>query len=170
MAWIALLTEKTCPYKVDRHIVIDVPPLRERGRDIVLLIEHFNQKLSANFDRLPLNIDPEAMTALQNYRWPGNVRELRNTIERLLLLHKGNRVSIDDLPDEISHPEASDLMFGSSPRTAPVNMDLHGIESVAIQQAIEQEKGNLTKVASSLGISRPTLYRKINLYGLDRGK
>ncbi|WP_120632727.1 sigma-54-dependent Fis family transcriptional regulator [Ruegeria sp. EL01] len=151
-------------------IVIDVPPLRERGRDIILLAEHFNQKLSKNFDREPLQFDQEAMAALQSYHWPGNVRELRNVVERLCLLHSGSSVSFVDLPEEISNPEPRDSMFGNTPPTTPANLDLHGIESVAIQRAIEQENGNLTKVALSLGISRPTLYRKISLYGLDRKK
>ncbi|MDU9004462.1 sigma-54-dependent Fis family transcriptional regulator [Sedimentitalea todarodis] len=151
-------------------IVIDVPPLRERGRDIDQLVQHFNFTLSTKFERGILEFSPEAMAALRTYRWPGNVRELRNTIERLCLLHGDGAVGLSDLPDEICNPQSSDFLFGGTPAAATGQMDLDGIESVAIQRAIGRENGNLTKVALTLGISRPTLYRKIRQYNLDRGK
>ncbi|WP_372580248.1 sigma-54-dependent Fis family transcriptional regulator [Ruegeria hyattellae] len=151
-------------------IVIDVPPLRERGYDVDLLVHHFNIMLSTKFDQNPLVFDASALAALRAYRWPGNVRELRNIIERICLLHSGGPVTADDLPDEITQPESNDFLFENSAKTAAGNMDLSNIESIAIQRAIEQEKGNLSKVALSLGVSRPTLYRKIREYDLDRGK
>lgn len=151
-------------------IVIDVPPLRERGSDINLLVDHFNNLLSKKFDQAPLIFDPSAITALRAYQWPGNVRELRNLVERLCLLHSGGPVTSDGLPDEITQPESSDFLFANSQSVTTGKMDLSNIESIAIQRAIEQEKGNLSKVALSLGVSRPTLYRKIREYNLDRGK
>ncbi len=151
-------------------IVIDVPPLRVRGRDIDLLVEHFNHAASTKFERGLLKFSPEAMAALRNYRWPGNVRELRNTVERLCLLHTGGVVTVSDLPNEISEPETVDFLTGGPLGATSGSLDLDGVESIAIQRAIDQENGNLTKVAQSLGISRPTLYRKIRQYNLNRGK
>ena len=151
-------------------IIINVPPLRERGRDIDLLVDHFNGTLSAKFDRERLEFDDTAMAAFRAYQWPGNVRELRNIVERLCLLHSGGKVTADDLPNEVTEPEASDFLYGRAPDPASSKMDLSSIESIAIQRAIDHENGNLTKVALSLGVSRPTLYRKIREYGLDRGK
>lgn len=151
-------------------IIIDVPPLRERGRDIDMLIEHFNLKLSEQFNRAPLIFDLDAAKALRDYSWPGNVRELRNTVERLCLLHNGDTVTLADLPDEISQPESSVFLFGDGQSKTKASLDLNEVESIAIQRTIDQENGNLTKAATQLGISRPTLYRKIRQYGLDRGK
>ncbi|WP_237212423.1 sigma-54-dependent Fis family transcriptional regulator [Ruegeria lacuscaerulensis] len=151
-------------------IIIDVPPLRERGCDVDLLIEHFNRVLSEKLERERLNFDNEAIAMLRTYHWPGNVRELRNTIERLCLLHRNGPVTVKDLPREITEPDANDFLFGTSPDVPSTDLGLDSIESRAIQRAIKQENGNLTKVALTLGISRPTLYRKIRLYGLDRGK
>jgi len=151
-------------------IVIEVPPLRERGNDIHLLIEQFNRLLSKKFERPPLIFDESARTALSTYRWPGNVRELRNTIERLCLLSKSERVSMWDLPSDITSPDDDLILPAGRAAVSADQLNLDNIESIAIQRAIELENGNLSKVATSLGISRPTLYRKIKLYGLDRGK
>ncbi|WP_208987486.1 sigma-54-dependent Fis family transcriptional regulator [Roseibium marinum] len=151
-------------------IVIDVPPLRERGKDIEQLIDHINQTVARKFGREPLILDDSARAALCAYRWPGNVRELRNTIERLRLLSPGDHVSVSDLPTEITIPDDDMLLPGDHRTLIPERLNLDAIESVAIQRAIELEGGNLSKVATSLGISRPTLYRKIRIYGLDRGK
>ncbi|WP_299472650.1 sigma-54-dependent Fis family transcriptional regulator [uncultured Roseibium sp.] len=151
-------------------IVIEVPPLRERGDDIFLLIDQFNRTLSRKFGRSPLVFDDSARTALSTYRWPGNVRELRNTIERLCLLSTSERISMWDLPSDITSPDDDLILPGGRAAVPADQLNLDDIESIAIQRAIELENGNLSKVAASLGISRPTLYRKIKLYGLDRGK
>ncbi|WP_299848459.1 sigma-54-dependent Fis family transcriptional regulator [uncultured Roseovarius sp.] len=151
-------------------IVINVPPLRERGRDIDLLVDYFNGMLSTKFEQKPLEFDSTAMAAFRAYQWPGNVRELRNIVERLCLLHSGGIVTADDLPNEVTEPEGSDFLFGKATESSSRKMNLSSIESIAIQRAIDQENGNLTRVALSLGVSRPTLYRKIREYGLDRGK
>lgn len=151
-------------------IVIEVPPLRERGDDIQLLVDQFNGVLSRKFGRPLLTFDDSARTALGTYRWPGNVRELRNTIERLCLLAKSERISMWDLPPDITSPD-DDMILPAGHVSVPADkLNLDDIESIAIQRTIELENGNLSKVAASLGISRPTLYRKIKLYGLERGK
>jgi len=150
-------------------IVIDIPPLRERGNDIDHLIEFFNRKLSRKYDRDMLEIDADSMGALRRYQWPGNVRELRNTIEKLYVLTRDRSISLAELPVEIVDPYrvgGLPAMGSSYPSTA--SMSLEEIESLAIQRSIEMAKGNLAKAAVSLGISRPTIYRKIKRYGLER--
>lgn len=152
-------------------IVIEVPPLRDRGQDIDRLIDYFNDKLCSKYDRDKLCFDTATLEALRHYRWPGNVRELRNIIERLCLLNRKPVVSVSDLPTEIAFPENARL--GSDIQSGTVlnkPMDLDEIESIAIQRTIDLENGNLSKAAAALGISRPTLYRKIKAYGLNRNK
>lgn len=152
-------------------IVIEVPPLRERGQDIARLIEHYNHKLSAKYDHKALEFNTAAIALLQQYRWPGNVRELRNVVEKLYLLDCNRALSISDLPDDIVS-SAQKHPFFSDDTSAPIElpMDLDGVESIAIQRSIDLAGGNLTKAAGSLGISRPTLYRKIRQFGLTRHK
>lgn len=152
-------------------IVINIPPLRDRGQDIDLLIEYFNIKLSNKYARSPLAFNTAALAALHHYSWPGNVRELRNVIERLCLLDSHKIVVTSDLPAEIVHPESINPLSDSDNLLHGANcMDLDEIESIAVQNSIDMANGNLTKAAATLGISRPTLYRKIKLYGLDRKK
>ncbi|ASJ74862.1 sigma-54-dependent Fis family transcriptional regulator [Granulosicoccus antarcticus] len=152
-------------------IVIEIPPLRERGQDLDRLIDYFNEKLSRKFGREKLRFDAATISALHQYRWPGNVRELRNIIERLCLLNHKSIVSASDLPEEIANPNSNAFLSGNEPSMSLNNpMDLDELESIAIQRTIDREKGNLSKVATALGISRPTLYRKIKGYGLNRNK
>jgi len=150
-------------------IVIDIPPLRERGRDVDMLIDFFNRRLSVKYDRSLLEIDADSLSALRRYQWPGNVRELRNTMEKLYVLIRRKTVTLADLPDEIVDPyRVRDLPANGPSIQNDASMSLEEIESLAIQRSIELAKGNLAKAAVSLGISRPTIYRKIKRYGLER--
>src|SRR5919205_4133879 len=79
-------------------IPFEVPPLRERAEDVPLLVEHFNRRFSLAYKKRPKLFEPSAVEALQGYSWPGNVRELRNTIERVVIMHTGAKVSASDLP------------------------------------------------------------------------
>ncbi|SFC29851.1 sigma-54-dependent Fis family transcriptional regulator [Tropicimonas isoalkanivorans] len=151
-------------------VTIEVPPLRERGEDLLLLIEHFCHLFARETDRPPLQFTEEAIAHLRNYRWPGNVRELRNVVQRLFVLTTDSLVTGEDLPPEIrddfSDRRAEDdsitnILSGNSG-------DLESIEACAIRRALVAEKGNLTRVAAVLGISRPTLYRKLKQYHIER--
>src|ERR687895_435503 len=79
-------------------IPFEVPPLRERLEDVPLLVEHFNERFAKSYAKKPKQFLPEAVDAMQSYSWPGNVRELRNTVERVVIMHPGMRVSATDLP------------------------------------------------------------------------
>jgi transcriptional regulator of acetoin/glycerol metabolism len=153
-------------------VSIKVPPLRERGDDVVLLAEHFNRRIAALTGGEPLVFSNDALDALLAWRWPGNVRELKNLVERLHVLAHGRDVGLRDLPAELT---ASDSRL-----EAPLNQwgdvtaeklegTLVDAERQMMKNALAAEGGNLSRVARRLGISRPTLYRKLDQYGIRRG-
>ena len=148
-------------------VAIDVPPLRQRGDDVALLVDYFNSVFAERFSRPRLVFAPAVMDRLKDYRWPGNVRELRNLVERLYLLKSGPEVGLNDLPPEIVEP-ADGLGFSHYVDVEEAPINLENMEALTIRRAIQAEKGNLTRVAEQLGISRPTLYRKIKQYGIPR--
>lgn len=151
-------------------VSIHVPPLRERGADVLLLLEHFNHKIAARNGCAPLEFSAEALDALSTYRWPGNVRELKNLVERLHVLSRADVVSLNDLPGEISTVEAatadSGIQLTASPQTAIRSIE--DAERQVIKDALAAESGNLSRAALRLGISRPTLYRKLDQFGIRR--
>ncbi|WP_300581090.1 sigma-54-dependent Fis family transcriptional regulator [Marivita sp.] len=151
-------------------VTIDVPPLRERGNDIALLIEHFSQRLADETDCPALRFSDDAIAFLRRHRWPGNVRELRNLIQRLVLMSRDGLVTVEDLPPEIRAvaPIKNEADNSIDKILSGDAGDLESIEANAIRRALVAEKDNLTKVAAVLGISRPTLYRKLRRYGIAR--
>jgi DNA-binding NtrC family response regulator len=135
-----------------------VPPLRERGEDIIPLAEHFIEK-----QRPGLRISQEAMNTLEAYPWPGNVRELRNVMIRAAVFAQGSEITVQDLPDEF-HRDT----YASSLASLSV---LGEAERDAIAHVLEQADGHQVRAAQTLGISRRTLQRRIKSYGLrvERG-
>jgi transcriptional regulator of acetoin/glycerol metabolism len=142
---------------------VRVPPLRERERDIELLMEHFNLQLSLRHGVPVRQFGPDVRAAMLAYSWPGNVRELRNLVESLLLTSDQDAVLLSELPEEL-------LASIDQPRTvvqdAPVTSLEEG-ERLAIVRAIKDCQGNLAKAARALGVSRSTLYRKVERYRLE---
>ncbi|MCC5968013.1 MAG: sigma-54-dependent Fis family transcriptional regulator [Natronohydrobacter sp.] len=151
-------------------VTIEVPPLRQRGNDILALIEHFSGHYAQEIGRPKLKFAEDTIALFLNYRWPGNVRELRNLMQRIYLVASGPIVTVRDLPAELRRdddepsPEVDSLETILSGHSG----DLESIEESAIRRTILAEKGNLTRVAAILGISRPTLYRKIRQYQINR--
>jgi transcriptional regulator with PAS, ATPase and Fis domain len=139
---------------------VRIPPLRERTGDTDLLVPHFNELLSRRHDLAPKRFDPAVLEAFRHHNWPGNVRELRNVIESLALMSDEPLITLADLPPDIVPPPAA-------PSAAPVT-SLESLEHKAIEAAIASHSGNLTNAARALGISRTTLYRKMEQYGLER--
>ncbi|SFT84988.1 sigma-54-dependent Fis family transcriptional regulator [Mesorhizobium sp. YR577] len=153
-------------------VSIQVPPLRDRGEDVLLLTEHFNRQIAAAASEDPLEFSHDALDALLAYRWPGNVRELKNLIERLHVLARGRNVGLRDLPKEITTPvseQTSMLAVHVAAGTEQLGSTLVDAERQAMKNALAAEGGNLSRVARRLGISRPTLYRKLDQYGIRRG-
>jgi transcriptional regulator of acetoin/glycerol metabolism len=150
-------------------VSIRVPPLRERGADVRLLVNHFNEKAAQQTGRPPLEFTEEAWAVLQAYRWPGNVRELRNLVARLSLLARMPLIGCEDLPEDV-RGEAPVRALAPQPSREESSWRPHSLEEAerqAVVDALAAERGNLSKVAQRLGISRPTLYRKIQLYGIQ---
>lgn len=147
-------------------VTIHVPPLRERGNDCLLLLDHFNHKLAERRGISSLRFTNEALDMMLAYRWPGNVRELRNLVERLHLLARHRLVGADDLPAEMvmQGPIGSDTSIEAGSQV----LSFAAAERQAIMSALSVEHGNLSKVAYRLGISRPTLYRKMEQFGIKR--
>ncbi|MBT3840428.1 MAG: sigma-54-dependent Fis family transcriptional regulator, partial [Candidatus Marinimicrobia bacterium] len=166
---------------------VTLPPLRERKGDIPLLSMMILKKLRIKYD-MPVNyIGYEALELLQNYDWPGNVRELENTLERCLIISNNKYLMKDDiesvLAEGTSHSIAQKEIVPLSlepipipevaPPTSTVNPITHleiqtlkDLERIAIIQGLERTKWNLSLTAKQLGISRMTLYRKLELHGL----
>jgi sigma-54 dependent transcriptional regulator, acetoin dehydrogenase operon transcriptional activator AcoR len=149
-------------------VSIHVPPLRERRDDVPLLIAHYNAKLAAQTGRPMLEFTADAMDALKAYRWPGNVRELRNLVSRLCLLASTPPVRLEDLPDDVLGEPLQPCAVGVALLTDEPEQarGLEGAERQMVMEALVAEHGNLSRVAQRLGISGPTLYRKIQLYGI----
>jgi transcriptional regulator of acetoin/glycerol metabolism len=143
---------------------IRIPPLRERDIDIDLLVEHFNRRLSQRH-AVPLRrLNPEVMAVLRAYSWPGNVREMRNIIENLLLTSREEEVALDELPAELLDETGT---VGAAEPVLLQSTSLEETERVAIARAVHGAHGNLAQAARSLGVSRSTLYRKLELYQLE---
>ncbi len=142
-------------------IQLRLPPLRERPGDIGLLLRHFLDDLSAQNNREVQGLDQEAMDILINYAWPGNVRELRNVIESMVVLSRGPTLTVDDIPSAIrenAQPAAS--------LKSVSELSLMDAEKQLIISALKTHNGNRTEAAKHLGVSRRTLHRKLNEYGL----
>ena len=140
-------------------IVLDVPPLRDRRRDIPALLDAFIAQLSAIHDVEPPTFIRSARAALLAYDWPGNVRELRNVVERLCILREGKSVRVQDLPPVIREGSAERSPDGDT-LAVPINRRLDEIVDLVIDAAITAEHGNLTRAAQRLGVSVRTLQRR----------
>ena len=140
---------------------LTLPPLRERDGDVVLLAQHYLKTLAEENGKKPFALAPEAMDVLQSYPWPGNVRELRNVIERMVVLGSGSRLTAADLPAAVRDGGAGGLALAS--RAGRV---LRDAERQLIADALRRHKNNRTQAAQDLGISRRTLHRKLNEFGL----
>lgn len=135
---------------------IAIPPLCERSQDIPLLVEHFLRILPVAQGQC-WRVDAAALRLLRAYSWPGNVRELRNVIERAVILAEDGVVTPRCLPADLSSP----LSPASSTRDSKASALLRDMELEQIQTVLEECKGNRTQAAQKLGISRKTLYRKL---------
>jgi transcriptional regulator with PAS, ATPase and Fis domain len=136
---------------------IQIPPLRERAADIVPLSEIFLQEIGRSFGRPPAGLTRDARQALLQYEWPGNVRELRNVLERASILSEGALIEADHLS---LHSNAR------SPRND--TSDLSVVERTMIAKVLQECRGNKTKAARRLGLSRTQLHLRIRKYGLEQ--
>ncbi len=143
---------------------VELPPLRERKDDLPLLINSFIGQFSEENGKLLDGITDTAMSLLYAYDWPGNIRELRNCIERMVVLCRGNILDTIDIPVNIRN-----IISPDSPRSFIQTTDTLNIETNEkrlVLQALQETNGNKTLAAEKLGISRRTLHRKLNEYGI----
>lgn len=137
-------------------IRVELPPLRERGDDVLLLAEWFLHTFSNRYRKPGLKLDGSAESALISWSWPGNVRELQHSIERAVILAEGKVLTADSFQ----------FSAAASSLTASFDGSLHEVESRLIGHALKKNRGNMSAAAAQLGISRQTLYNKIKKYGI----
>ncbi len=151
-------------------LTIELPPLRDRGDDVILLAEHFVKEYCRKYNKKPRRLSSKTRELLKGYRWPGNVRELKNAIERGILLGEGDTV----LPEDVSVSIRSYTTLGESREgtklllnIAPEGITLEEVEKRLIDSILSMTRGNRSQAAKMLKISRPRLLRKIRKYGLE---
>jgi len=138
-------------------LTIVIPPLRERGEDILPLAEHFLAYFAAQTGKPKPGLDPRAQRALLAYPWPGNVRELRNVIERAVIVSQGSTVGLDKL-----------TFLAPTPEAEPASLTLAEVELAHIRRVLATQGGSVGLAAEVLGIDRSTLSRKIKKAGLRK--
>lgn len=145
-------------------IPLELPPLRERADDIPELLRHFFVQARERLGRPELELPDALMPHFQNYRWPGNIRELENVLERLVVLARGETITLADLPESLrTTPAGADSLRLDLPEQG---ISLDAVERELILKALQKFNGNQTHAARYLDISRKTLIYRMEKYGL----
>jgi DNA-binding NtrC family response regulator len=137
-------------------ITIDLPPLRERDKDILELLDFFLEKYVRELGKPVMKFTSRALKTLSEYSWPGNVRELQNLVQRLVIMADDTTIDIADLPDNFRY---------SASRTKGLNRTLLEVEREYILDVLAANKNNISHTAQTLGIDRKTLREKIKKSG-----
>ncbi len=139
-------------------VEIQIPPLRDRIDDIPLLANHFLKSVSKKYNKLVKEITPDAIKKLNQYHFPGNVRELQHLIERAIIMADGNKLTPDDF-----------LLTPSNVKVDDIELDSYNLEEVEkniILKVMKRHAGNISNAARELGLTRTSLYRRMEKYGL----
>lgn len=147
-------------------IPLDIPPLRQRRDDIVVLMEYFLRKHSANSGGKPMKVSAEARKLLLDYAWPGNVRQLESAIERALLLAESDEITVEDLPMEIR--DVARIEGSGGFKLPAEGIDFEQLEKSLLIQAMDQTNWNITRAAKLLGLSFRTMQYRLDKFGLAR--
>ena len=139
-------------------VEIDLPPLRERYGDIQLLTNHFFQIYSRKYKKTLRGFTKDAMKRLEEAKWPGNVRELQHVIERAVIMSETDWINPHDLQMRILNKPTDELEL--------TDYDLDKVEKSIIIKVIKMHQGNISKAANELGLTRTSLYRRMEKYGL----
>lgn len=143
---------------------IEVPPLRGRGNDLLLLAQHFIERAASRSGKSVVGLVSAAAEKLLSYDWPGNVRELENCMERAVALTRYDQVTVEDLPEKVRSYQSSHVVVASDDPSELLPMQ--EVERRYIQRVLKSVGGNKTQAAKVLGFDRRTLYRKLERYGL----
>lgn len=154
-------------YRID-VISMRAPPLRERREDIPLLVDHFLRHYARQYGNMVDGIQPEAMDVLTRYGWPGNVRELENCLARAVILTAGPKLSLADFPEKIMGQKAETHTMQETivDRIPEKGVKIKDMEVELIRKTLKKCRGNKSMAAKWLGISRKTLYEKMERYAI----
>ncbi len=147
-------------------IQLELPPLRSRGTDALLLSQHFIEAFAKRTGKNVVGMSESVAEKLLAYSWPGNVRELRNVIERAVALTRHDRLTVEDLPEKVRDYRSSQVFIGGHDPSDLV--PLEEVERRYILHVLDSANGNRTLAARTLGLDRKTLYRKLSQYGVLR--
>jgi len=169
---------------------IHIPALRERKEDIRLLLNYFLKKFAKDQQQSPKSVGPGVIKTLEKYHWPGNVRELENVVRRALVVAKGDAILLSDLPGEVTGQGSTAPLGATTPavlgeggvpelvavsrqlfqwaRRDPKMKILPAIERELVIQALKETKGNQVHAAKLLGITRATLRKRVEKFGIQR--
>jgi len=136
-------------------VEIHLPPLRERGEDITLLVEHLIHRYGKKYKKHSLKVSSSAMNKLRKHHWPGNIRELRHTIERVVIMSESPVLNVDDF-----------LFPESGTKELFKSYNLEHVEKTVIRKILKKHSGNISHSAKELGLTRAALYRRMNKYDL----
>ena len=143
-------------------VKVDLPPLRERGSDILELSQHFLRKFAERGGKQVSRLSPGVAEKLTSYAWPGNVRELENSMERAVALARFEQITVDDLPEKVQAYRADRFMLAVDEPAEIVTMD--ELERRYVLRVLALVNGNKSRAAELLGFDRRTLYRKLAIY------
>jgi two-component system NtrC family response regulator len=142
-------------------VVINLPSLRDRGDDILVVAREFLKRFATQNGKGGMSFAPDTMRAMMRYSWPGNVRELQNRVQRAVIMADGKRISINELELAGGGGDAPPTTLKEARET---------VEREMVQQALKRHSGRISSAATELGISRPTLYELMEKLGIERGK
>jgi DNA-binding NtrC family response regulator len=140
-------------------VEINMPPLRKRAEDIVILAKHFAKVYSSKYLKPTMEFEPASLQKLRSYNYPGNVRELQYTIERAVIMADDHVLRADDLIFSILETPGESMLDED-------NIQLSTLEKNAILRVIEKHNGNITRAAKELGLTRTALYRRLSKYDI----
>ena len=144
-------------YRINTVEII-LPPLRERHEDISLLVEHFLRKFTKKYQKTITGVSAPALKKLERYQWPGNIRELIHTLERSVILAESQMLQPSDFLFPQTDKEVDGIVFDS--------YNLDDVEKTVIRKALKKHEGNISHAAKELGLTRTSLYRRMEKYGL----
>jgi DNA-binding NtrC family response regulator len=147
-------------------VEIELPPLRERREDILLLVDHYVGLYSKKYGKPAREISPEVASALQAYDWPGNVRALRHAAERAVILADGEGFTVEDFSLSRSSPRPAAVAAPAPSPAARDDLNLERAEKHMIEEALKKHSYNISLAAAELGLTRASLYRRMEKHGL----